>query len=304
MQGSLLITGSSGFIGGALARRAAGRWLTYGARLRAEDSTAVAVHHGVTFDIRDREQTQRAIATIAPTVVIHAAAMADSALCATHPELAWESNVHGAENVARAAAAVGARLIYLSTDWVFRGDRGGYTELDAPDPLTVYGKTKYAGEEAVRATCDSYVIARVALVFGYGSTRCPCFAERLLSELRAGRPVSLFQDEYRSPIALSTLCDCLLELAAGDGRGIYHLGGPDRLSRLEFGRRLAAAFDLPRALLLPTSRRDYAFPEPRPADCSLRTVHPAAELTTPRPAIMTALRALRWEYENAPKQGL
>jgi dTDP-4-dehydrorhamnose reductase len=253
------------------------------------------LHEAVRLDIRDREQVCRVLADLAPAAIIHCAALVDFDRCAVDRTLAWDLNVRGTEHLARAAREIGARFVYVSTDLVFRGDRGDYTEQDEPEPICEYGKTKFAAERIVGALCPDAVIARPALIYGFGANGRTCFAERLLQNLRNGEPVNLFQDEYRSPIDLPTLCEQLLALAASELQGIYHLGGPERLSRFEFGWRLAEAFGLDPAPIRSASYRDHDFVDPRPADCSLRSEKAARALHLPCPSLTESLQAMR-EY--------
>lgn len=293
---SLLVTGAGGFLGSALVRLAAARGRTIGAYHPDEDpARSPPLHEAVSLDIRDREQVRRVLADLAPATIIHCAALAEFNRCAVDRRLAWDINVRGTEHLAVAAREIGARFVYVSTDLVFRGDRGDYTEQDEPEPICEYGKTKYAAERIVSTLCPDAVIARPALIYGFGVNGRTCFAERLLQDLRNGEPVNLFHDEYRSPIDLPTLCAQLLALAASKRQGVFHLGGPERLSRFEFGLRLAEVFGLNPELIRSASYRDHDFVDPRPADCSLRSEKVAGELRIPGRSLTESLRAMR-EY--------
>jgi dTDP-4-dehydrorhamnose reductase len=141
--------------------------------------------------------------------------------CADHVDLALAVNVKGTENVAVASEEIGARVIYVSTDLVFDGVGRFYSEEDKPNPICIYGKTKSAGEEVVSSLNTDYCIVRAAWTFGRSVDTSQCFAERMIDKLRKATPITLFTDEYRTPIYVTSLCDAILELARRRDTGIY-----------------------------------------------------------------------------------
>ena len=134
-----------------------------------------------------------------PEVVVHTAAMGDVDACERHPEVAHRVNTQGTEAIARAAVAVGARLISISTDQVYDGVKGQYDEADVPQPLMVYGRSKLEGERRAAAICPPTVILRLALMYGWGSSSRLNFVDWLVQRLRAGQEVPLFTDQVPYP---------------------------------------------------------------------------------------------------------
>jgi dTDP-4-dehydrorhamnose reductase len=267
---SLLITGASGFVGGNLARLASARVNTYAIRHSApvELSGLQAIEE---CDLRDSKQVERVVRGFAPDVIVHTAALANVEYCARHRNLAHQVNVLGTKNIAFAAQQSKCRLIYLSSDLVFRGEKGCYSEEDKPAPLCHYGKTKLEGEKIVASRCCSYCIARVALVYGWSANTSKCFTESMIDNLKQGRESRLFVDEYRSPVCVTDLCYVLLEMAERqDLLGTYHVSGPQRASRYEFGVELSNVFGFPTELIRPASSADILPSEGRPKDCSLK----------------------------------
>ncbi len=266
----LLIIGGSGFLGGnlvSLASEFAQTYFTYHCSPCPTNRSDVAT----CMDITDKAETERLVRKISPTVIIHAAALTDSGFCEEHQQAAWEINVDGVRNVAHAAEQVGARLIHTSTDMVFDGSRSYYSERDIPKPVHFYGKTKLMGEQILQSLSSNYCIARIALVYGRSANQSKCFTEAIIEKLKLGEKVRLFVDEFRTPVYAKNVCEILLELAEKDDlQGIYHLAGPERLSRFEFGVRLAASFGLDRDLLVPVTVDSVAFGYDRPRDCSLK----------------------------------
>jgi dTDP-4-dehydrorhamnose reductase len=167
---------------------------------------------------------------------------------------ARDVNVTGSENVARAAAAVGARLLHLSTDVVFDGHKGSpYTEEDAPRPCTEYGRSKAEAERRVAAACPEALIVRTSLIVG-GPGHEPS-----KHELAALDPtLTFYEDELRSPVQVTDLARALLELAAQDVMGLLHVAGPDDVSRAALAELVAGR----------PVRRATA-PPGRPLDCRL-----------------------------------
>jgi dTDP-4-dehydrorhamnose reductase len=263
----ILITGASGALGGYLLRHLAGTGVT----ITAWSGSRGGALFGIPLrpvNLADPDAVAPAYRDARPDAVIHAAAIASLAECHRDPEQAHRVNVAGTAQLAELAAAAGARLLLVSTDLVFDGERGNYAEGDAPSPLSIYARTKLEAEHAALARKGS-LVARVSLLFGPTLTRRGSFFDQMLASLHAGRPVTCFADEWRTPLGLAPAAAALATLARSDFEGLLHVGGPERLSRLEMGQRLAKYLGVDPALIVATSRADAAGPEPRPRDTSL-----------------------------------
>jgi len=240
----LLVTGGTGYLGSELVRRAedAG-WTVTGTSSRD-------------FDVRKERDVLRALGQLRPQVVIHTAYRQDG------PGF-LEINRDGAANVARAAVSAGARLIHVSTDVVFSGKRGNYTEADEPDPITEYGASKADAEPLVRDAHPGALLVRTALIYGGA---IPSKHES------AARDPSLtfYTDERRNPIQVADLAAALLELAELEDSGILHVAGADAVSRCEFARLIAG--DGVRCGPAPAGSR--------PLDCTLDSSRAQALLRT------------------------
>lgn len=266
MSSRLLITGASGILGDYLLEEARRR----GQAVVAWSGASQGDRYGVTLipvDLADPQAIQTAFLTAQPQRIIHVAAMASVADCYRQPERARQINTQATAQLACLAAACQARLVFVSTDLVFDGRAAPYRETDVPQPLSVYGATKAAAESAVLAH-PGHVVARVSLLYGPSRIGRPAFFDQQLVALRSGQPLSLFADEWRTPLDLPTAARGLLELVESDLTGVIHLGGPERMSRLEMGQRLAAVLGCSDVALRP-ARRDDVPGEPRPRDVSL-----------------------------------
>lgn len=224
------------------------------------------------------------VAEYSPSVVVHAAAIGDVDLCERDRETCWRFNVVVARELFKCAYRAGARVIYVSTDYVFSGEKGLYREEDTPRPINFYGLTKLVAEEAALALGGSVV--RISAVFGPGPGR-PNFAKVVYQRLRSGQAVEAAVDQYLSPtynLALGRAVNKLLDVEFS----ILHVAGP-RLSRFEYAK-LAASILGAGELVKPTTMDKIPYKAPRPKDSSLDN-RKAVEITQiPLSDIETFLR--------------
>jgi dTDP-4-dehydrorhamnose reductase len=242
--------------------------------------------------LTDLAAVDRALAQADPAVVLHAGAISAADQVFKDPERGRVVNVNATRHLAEWCRDRGRRIVFTSTDMVFDGARSWYVEDDEPRPISAYGRTKRDAEVEVLQTPGG-VVARLALL--YGLTRCgrDGFFDRAVAALRAGRPQTFFHDEYRTPLDYRTSAQTLVELVRSDFEGIVHVGGRERLSRLEFMTRAARAFGLDESLVSGNSRTEVVFAEPRPADVSLNTARLADVLPDlDRPLIEEAVRRM------------
>jgi dTDP-4-dehydrorhamnose reductase len=203
-------------------------------------------------------------------------------------------NVEATAALAELCADMGSRFIYVSTDMVFDGESGPYTETATTEPGTFYGRTKLEGECYALTNARS-LVARMPLMYGLPEvSREPTFFESMLRSLRSGEPIKLFEDEFRTPLWLEDAARALLELSDVELTGVLHVAGPERLSRLQMGQLLAAAVGCSDAPLVAARRSDLAGPEPRPRDLSLDCsryvahfgAHPGRDMRTALPLLL------------------
>lgn len=264
----ILITGASGRLGRYVIRHF----------VRQERSDVVA-WSGATrtplfgiapepVDLSDFESVERAFARVRPDIIIHAAAMSRLSDCVADPARAARVNAEASGHLARLAGTTGCRMVYLSTDLVFDGSGSWYSEDAPPAPVSVYGRSKLQGEQASRAASDS-VLVRLANLFGPTLGGQPSMHDQLVTALRQRVPITLFDDEWRSPLAFPVAAAGVAAIAASPVVGLLHLGGPDRLSRLEMGLLAAEELGLDPAPIRAARRSDIPAAEPRPRDVSL-----------------------------------
>ncbi|MFQ5429164.1 MAG: SDR family oxidoreductase [Phycisphaerae bacterium] len=267
MRFDWLFTGAGGQFGSVLLRELLRRGESV-LGLRSPRGPKPAEGLTVAIDITDRAEMARAVRTARPHTIVHAAAVTNVTTAFEQPGLAQRTNVAATEHLVELAAELNARLVYLSTDMVFDGTAAPYSESDPPAPLSVYGRTKAEAEWCVGAY-DHGLIVRPPLMYGQPCAPRETTFLKQLDSIRQGRPLRLFEDEYRSPIDLGDAARACLAAARSDLSGILHIAGPQRLSRLEMGRIMAKALGRSDACIIPVRRGDVAFPEPRPADLCL-----------------------------------
>jgi dTDP-4-dehydrorhamnose reductase len=257
---------------------------------RAAATTGLAT---VPLDLTEARSVASAFEAVRPDAVVHAAALADADRCERDPEAAHTVNVLGTAALADECARRGARLIVVSTDLVFDGEKHDYREDDVARPLMVYGQSKLEAEGEALRRCAGSAVARIALVCGHGHGARGTASESIAWALRRGQPLRLFTDQYRMPVDPHAVTGALRVLLSGTGSGIYHLGGPERVSRHELGLRAAAAFDLSPAAIEAVSQGTVASAARRPRDVCFDSSRAERELGFAPRSLLEMIRSGR-----------
>lgn len=256
----IVITGSKGQLGTALQARLA-------------EHTLLPIDLPE-LDVADPLQVRAALQAFAPDVVIHGAALTDVDLCETDPDLAYRVNALGTQNVALACQRCGAAMVYISTDYVFDGRQGSpYFEHDAPAPLSIYGRSKLAGEWAVQAFLQRFYIVRTAWLYAVGGRN---FVETVLRLARERGALTMVTDEVGSPTYAPDLAEAIARLLPSELYGLYHFANSGTCSRYEWAAeilRLAGLSDVPL-----TASQGYARPAPVPKHVELRNLAGTSQL--------------------------
>lgn len=249
MTKTLLVFGGTGFVGGHIAQMAhdAGWDVTIAGRQDAPMGGGIQRR---SVDITNAMADNDLITELRPDVVVNAAAIADIDFAEREPDLAQQVNADGAQHIAQACRAIGARCLYYSTDAVFDGTQPSYTEDDPPRPLHAYGRSKAEGERATLADCPDSAVIRVSLVLGFPLESGNSFVARLRERLLAGQQVPAPVDEIRTPVDVYTAAAATLELAESDYKGILHLGATRAVDRYTLAQQLARAMNLRSDLIL------------------------------------------------------
>ena len=232
-----------------------------------------------------------------PDAVVHTAALAHLDACERQPALARQLNAALPGEIAALAAADGIPLAHVSTDAVFDGARGGYTEDDAPRPLSTYARTKLAGEQAVLAAYPQAAVLRVNF-FGWSLSGTRSLAEWFLHNLQAGRPMRGFTDVFFCPLLANHLARLILEVLTARLSGVFHATGSACLSKYAFGVALARRFGYPPALIRPASVAQAGLAARRAPRLTLRNDKLARALGRPLPSWREGLAAFFAQYQQ------
>ena len=242
------------------------------------------------LDVTDGARVDAVVRQTAPDVVIHTAAMTDVDGCERDEATARAVNVGGTEHVAQACESAGARLVHLSTEYVFDGAAGPYSEDDATNPLGVYARTKLESERVIAERCSHWAVARTTVLFGYAPNVRPNFVLWLLERLARGERTRVVADQVGSPTRADNLAEMVLALAEGGAQGVYHTVGASRLDRYTFARLAASVFELDASLVEPVSTAELRQPAPRPLNAGLSVAR--FQRAFPRVPVLTAREAL------------
>lgn len=264
----ILITGASGFLGWNLAQALRSRFRIYGTYL--DHSISIPSVETIAFDFTELGKIEKVLEVLQPVAIVHAAAFSDPDFCETHHKEALTLNTLATKEIARASNRIGSKLIYISTDMVFDGQRGHYTEADSPAPINYYAKTKYLGELEVTTHSSYYAIVRLSVLYGRGTGVVLNLFETLEQQARRGTAMKLFTDQYRTPLfvgdAVAVIERLLVEKPL---KGLFHLGGPERVNRYQFGEAFCRSCRCSRGLLVKSSLAEAKLVARRPRDCSL-----------------------------------
>ncbi len=291
------VTGANGLLGGEAVAQLAGRHevLALG---RGACRLPAGPFDWADADLGDGRSVEAALRAFGAEAVLHAGAATDVDACERDPELAWRVNVGGTEQMARACRALGARLVAVSTDYVFDGEAGPYSEDAIPNPRGAYARTKRCGEEAALLLVPNCAVARVAVVYSGRPGAKGTFATQVVEKLSRGEPVKAFSDQFVSTtLAASGAAMCLELLLETDYRGVLHTSDATVLDRVELARRIARQFGL-EGEIVPVKTAEVKLLAPRPLRGGLRVERAAALLRNKPLAIDEALERFHAEWRR------
>jgi len=297
----LLVTGASGLLGLNLSLVAVAR---------GHQVFGLTHHHGLrgvpfnnlTINLLETRDALIKIEKTKPEAIIHCAAIADLNRAEKQPELANRMNCDVPGNLAVAASRWGIPMIHISTDAVFDGVTGGYTEDSPTNPLSVYAKTKLEGEQAVQKAHPDAIVARVVF-FGWSMSGNRSLAEFFFNNLSMEQEIKGFTDTLFCPLYTEDLAEVLLEMLAARLSGLFHVVSPEHLSKYEFGLRIAEKFGLRTDLIEPIRMQEVARGAPRALNLVLNPEKVQAALGHPLPSVNAGITRLhqRWQ-ETFPKK--
>jgi dTDP-4-dehydrorhamnose reductase len=291
----VVVTGANGLVGSRLCALLARQGHTVTGMSRGPSRIAQPY---VSVELTDATAVKRALDELKPDAVINPASMTDVDGCERDPAGAYAANCSAVATLALETKRLGAHLVHVSTDYVFDGEAGGYSETDVPNPRGVYPITKLMGEQAVRALAGSWAIARVAVVYGWPPAARTNFGAWLVGALSLAQPVKLFTDQHVSPTLALSAAEMIAELAERRLPGIWHTAGASTVNRLEYAHVLCDRFGLPRDTITPTLLADAKLTSPRPKNSGLNVAKAMAELNAKPLPLEAALDRFHREWRG------
>lgn len=220
------------------------------------------------LNIESTDDIRRMLDDLQPEFVVHTAGLTSVEKCESQPERAKYMNVQLAKNVAEACTKTQVPLVHISTDHLFRGNQSLIDEEEELSPINVYAKTKAEAEYQVLGSCLNALLVRTNF-YGWGTSYRKSFSDLVLNTLRANKEVTLFKDVYYTPILIEELAMVIHELVAIKAKGIFNVVGDDRVSKYEFGMKLAEVFSIDASLIKAGSIVENQSLVSRPHDMSL-----------------------------------
>jgi dTDP-4-dehydrorhamnose reductase len=278
----LLITGSNGFLGWNICRLAKGAWHLFGTVYSHQ--VEIPNVNTIKVDLTNHSELKRVFEEIRPDAVIHTAAASEPNYCEVNPDVSHLINVEASVNIALLCSDYMIPYVYTSTDLVFDGLKAPYRESDPVCPVNVYGEHKAQAEERILKAYPQSAVCRMSLMYGLSGPVAKSFIQPMLLAMKEGRELSLFVDEFRTPLSAVAAVAGLF-LALNKVRGIIHLGGKDRISRYDFGKLMQRIFRFENARIKPSKQDDIHMAAFRPTDVSLDSSKAAALGFRPLPLV-------------------
>ena len=239
---TVLITGANGLLGQKLCRDFSNSYKTVATDLHPQSRVSLPNLSYETLDLTDSRALEFHVRFYEPSLVINAASCTDVDLCEINQSEAWAVNVGGVKNLVNVCRERRIKLIHFSTDYVFDGENGPYSEDDPPNPVNFYGKTKLESENLIKQSGIDSLIVRTNVLYGFGEKANKNFLIWLLERLSAGGQIQVVTDQFNNPTLADNLSECILEMAERNLSGIFHIGGAEYLSRYDFALKVAQKF--------------------------------------------------------------
>jgi dTDP-4-dehydrorhamnose reductase len=246
-------------------------------------------------DITNREQVKKIVYDFCPDYIVNAAAFTNVDKSETEREQAWKVNVKAVEYIAEAARVIDAHLIHISSDYIFNGKNGPYSENTIPNPIGYYGRTKLASENALKISGAIYTILRTNVLYGTAPDSRPDFVKWVVESLRNKKNIRIVIDQINNPTFIDDLVQAISKIIEFGRTGIYHIGGREFLSRFDFTNIIADYFHLDKSLVTPITTEELNQRAKRPLKSGLITLKAETELGYKPHLIPEALEEMKRE---------
>ena len=249
----------------------------------------------VQADISNRNEIKKVVYDFCPDFIINAAAYTNVDKSESERELAWKINVKGVEYLSETARVLDSHLIHISTDYIFDGRSGPYTENDTPNPLGYYARTKLASENTLKISGCKNTILRTNVLYGTAKYSRPDFVKWVVESLRANKEIRIVDDQINNPTFIDDLVQGINKIVELRREGIYNIGGNEFLNRYEFTLMIAEYFKLDKNLVKKIKTEELNQPARRPLKSGLITIKAQSELGYKPHTINQALKLMKLE---------
>ena len=274
----ILVTGTNGMLGSNTAK-------FYSERENVELLTSVKTKNkdtnkfdGIVCDITDRDQIKKIVLGFCPDYIINTAAFTNVDLCETEKETAWKTNVKAVEYLAEACRVIDAHLIHISTDYIYDGKNGPYSENDIPNPLGYYGRTKLASENTLKISGIKHTILRTNVLYGVSENGKADFVYWVIKNLTENKEINIVTDQFNNPTFVDDLISGINKVIEFNKYGIFNIGGKEFLSRFDFTKKIADYFNLNKNLIKPILTTELNQKAQRPLRSGLITLKAETQL--------------------------
>jgi len=291
----VLVTGGSGLLGVKIAEvgKKYGHQIILGFNSHPVDQV-----ESLKLDVTNVSEASRAFIQVKPDAVIHAAALTDVDRCEREQGLAYKINVDGTRNIVNFSNKFESSLVLISTDYVFSGEKGNYSENDETSPINFYGHSKRDAEKEVISYSRDWCVVRPSVIFGSTPAAGKVnFVLWLLNKLKNGEQVRIVTDQWVSPTLNTNLAEMIFNMIGNKQSGVFHLSGASQISRYDFALEIAEKFNLEKSLIKPVTSKEMNWVAKRPINSSLN-VEKAERILHVKPLkICEALSLLKIDME-------
>ncbi len=292
----VLVTGANGLLGQELVHQMSSRpdYDVLATAREDEPKFSGGSCGYVSLDITDEKEVSSVFQDFSPDVVVNCAALTEVDRCESERKACWQVNADAVNTLAKQCLTSGSRIVQVSTDFIFDGLEGPYKESDRPNPLSYYGRSKLAGENAARrAGMEHWAIARTVLVFGAGEKLSRSnFVLWVIDQLSQGKSIRVVTDQWRTPTYAPDLAQGIERIVRFQKQGVYHISGRELFSIHELAIAVAESFDLDRELIVTTYGSEFTQPAIRPPRTGFLILKAETELGYKPHSLQDALQDL------------
>lgn len=295
VKNRIIVTGANGMLGQRTVEYYSSKENVDLLATSVENKSVIDSVDYVSCDIKSRENIKKVIYDYCPDFIIHTAAFTNVDLSEKMREDAWKINVKGVEYIAEAARAIDARIIHISTDYIFDGKNGPYDENALPNPIGYYGRTKLASENALKISGTLFTILRTNVLYGIAHNSRPDFVRWVINSLGNNEKIRIVKDQINNPTFIDDLVQAISKIIEFRKTGVYNIGGKEFLSRYEFTNRIAEYFNLDKNLITPIITEELNQPARRPLKSGLLILKAETELGYKPHSISESLSVIKRE---------